>query len=81
MLAAFDLVMALAAGFGIASLFGFEGTEKGVFVLMAPMPVSVATYLFVELHTPDSAPDVASLIMVSTIMTVAVLPLVMTYGL
>ena len=45
------------------------------------MPPSVGTYLFVELYAPEYAQDVASLIMVSTLMTVLVLPIVMTYGL
>jgi hypothetical protein len=41
----------------------------------------VATYLFVELYTPEHAPDAASLILVSTLLTVLVLPIVLTYGL
>lgn len=81
LLACFHLVMASATGFGLAGLFGFAGTERGVFILMCLMPVSVATYLFVELYTPEHAQDVASLILVSTLMTLLVLPVVMTYGL
>ncbi len=81
MLASFHLLMASATAFGLASLFGFAGTERGVFILMCLMPSSVGTYLFVELYTPAHAQDVASLIMVSTLMTVLVLPIVMTYGL
>jgi predicted permease len=81
MLAIFHLVMVAAAGFGLAALFGFTGTERGVFILMCMMPVSVATYLFVELYTPEQAPDAASLILVSTLLTVFALPVVMTYGL
>jgi predicted permease len=46
---------------------------------MCLMPVSVATYLFVELYTPERAPDAASLILVSTLLTVLVLPVVLTY--
>ena len=81
MLAFFHLLVASATGFGLASLFGFAGTERGVFILMCLMPSSVGTYLFVELYAPAHARDVASLIMVSTLMTVVVLPIVMTYGL
>jgi hypothetical protein len=43
------------------------------------MPVSVATYLFIELYSPEHARDVASLILVSTLLTVFVLPVVLTY--
>jgi len=81
LLAGFHLLMAAAMGFGLATLFGFSGTERGIFILMCLMPVSVATYLFVELYTPEHAPDAASLIVVSTLMTVLVLPVVLTYGL
>jgi predicted permease len=81
MLASFHLVMASATAFGLASLFGFAGTERGVFILMCLMPPSVGTYLFVELYTPEHVQDVASLIMVSTLITVLVLPMVMTYAL
>ena len=79
LLAGFHLVMASATGFGLATLFGFSGTERGIFILMCLMPVSVATYLFVELYTPEHAPDAASLILISTLLTVLVLPVVLTY--
>lgn len=81
LLAGFHLVMASATGFGLATLVRFSGTERGIFILMCLMPVSVATYLFVELYTPERAPDTASLILVSTLLTVLVLPLVLTYAL
>ncbi|MCA8879150.1 MAG: transporter [Rhodobacteraceae bacterium] len=80
LLAILHLVMALGIGFGLSTAFHFTGTERGVFILMSVMPVSVATYLFVELYAPDRAPEVASLILVSTILTVVVLPLVLAYG-
>jgi predicted permease len=78
MLAGFHLLMSLATAFGLAALFGFSGIERDALVLMCMMPVSVATYLFVELYTPEYARDVASLILVSTLLTVFVLPAVMT---
>jgi len=81
LLAGFHLLMAAATGFGLATLFGFSGTERGIFILMCVMPVSVATYLFAELYTPDQAPVAASLILVSTLLTVLVRPAVLTYGL
>jgi predicted permease len=79
LLAGFHVVMASATGFGLAALFGFSGTERGIFILMCLMPVSVATYLFVERYTPEHAPDAASLILISTLLTVLVLPVVLTY--
>lgn len=81
LLALLHLAMALGVGFGLAAAFGFSGTERGVFILMAVMPVSVATYLFVELYERDRAAEVASLILVSTLLTVVAVPLIMAYGL
>lgn len=81
MLAWFHLLTSLGTGFGLAALFGFSGTERDVFILMCLMPVSVATYLFVDLYTPEYAQDAASLILVSTLLTVIVLPAVLTFAL
>jgi hypothetical protein len=39
----------------------------------------VATYLWVEIYTPEHAPDVAGFILVSTLLAVLVLPLVLVY--
>ena len=43
------------------------------------MPVSVATYLWIEMYDPQGAPAVASFILISTLLSVAVLPLVLTF--
>ncbi len=48
LLAGFHLLMATVIAFALAHEFGFTGTQRGVFILMCLMPVSVATYLFVS---------------------------------
>jgi len=80
-IAVFHLAMGMAVAFGIVQLFGFSGVEKGVVVLMAVMPVSVAAYLWVDRSVPEEAPGVAGYILVSTLLTVVVLPPVLTYWL
>lgn len=47
-LSLFHIAMAVTVALGIVHLFGFTGTQRGVFILGCLMPVSVATYLFVE---------------------------------
>jgi predicted permease len=42
------------------------------------MPTSVATYLWVDLYRPEDAPTVASLILISTLASIVVLPVVLT---
>lgn len=78
-LALFHLVMAGGVAFGLSHLFGFTGVARGAFVLMCMMPVSVATYLWVDMYDPDHAPDVAGFILISTLLTIIVLPLVLTF--
>ena len=79
-LSLFHLVMGLGVGLLLVSLFGFTGTARGVFLLLCVMPTSVATYLWVDLYAPDHAPDVAGFILISTLSAIAVLPLVLAYG-
>lgn len=81
LLAGFHLLMATVIAFALAHLFGFTGTQRGVFILMCLMPVSVATYLFVELYRPEHSGDVASMILVSTLLTIVVVPVALAYGL
>ena len=79
LLSVFHLVMAASVTFVLVRLFGFTGTERGVFILQCMVPVSVATYLWVHIYDPDRAPEVASFILVSTVLSVVVLPLVLTF--
>jgi malate permease and related proteins len=78
-IAVFHLAMGMAVAYGIVHLLGLSGTERAVVVLMAVMPVSVAAYLWVDQSVPDEAPSVAGYILVSTLLTVVVLPPVLTY--
>ncbi|WP_058554756.1 AEC family transporter [Thiohalocapsa sp. ML1] len=80
LLALCHLAIGAGVGFGLAWAFGFTGTERGVFILMAMMPVSVATYLFVEQYQPEQAPKAAGFIMASTVLTFVALPVVMAFG-
>ncbi len=73
------LVMALAISFTLVWLFGFTGAERGAVILCCLMPSSVATYLFIDQHVPEYGPDVAGFILVSTLSTVLVLPVALSF--
>ncbi|MEP2031316.1 MAG: AEC family transporter [Paracoccaceae bacterium] len=73
------LVLAMIIGGVMVWLFGFTGVERGTFILCCLMPSSVATYLFIDQHVPEHAPDVAGYILISTLATVIVLPVALTY--
>ena len=78
-LALFHLAMAAGVALALVHLFGFTGLLRGVFILLCMMPVSVATYLWVDQYVPDQAPGVASFILMSTLLSIAVLPAVLTF--
>jgi predicted permease len=57
-------------------LFGFAGPERIAFVLQCAMPVAVYNYLFAQMYNNDPE-DVASLVIVSTVLSVATTPMVL----
>jgi hypothetical protein len=73
------LIMAVAIASLLVPVFGFTGAERGAFMLCCLMPSSVATYLFIDQHMPEYGPDVAGFILVSTLATILVLPIALTY--
>jgi len=73
-LAAFHLVVAAAIAVALGHAFGFDETARKVFVLQTLMPVSVATYLWVEAYYPERASEVAGFILISTLLALVSLP-------
>ena len=73
------LGIAVVVALFVTWFFGFSGTERGVVILCCLMPSSLANYLFADQYQPDKAPDVAGFILISTLATLLVLPLALTY--
>ncbi|CUK15857.1 auxin efflux carrier [Ruegeria denitrificans] len=73
------LVMAVGIASVLVWAFGFTGAERGALILCCLMPSSVATYLFIDQHIPEYGPDVAGFILVSTLTTIVVLPVALSY--
>ncbi len=70
------LGMGIGVGFGVALLFGLEGMERGIMILQSSMPVAVFNYLFAQRY--DNSPaDVAGMVVVSTTLSFATLPLLL----
>ena len=78
-LAAAHLAMAAGVAAALLPVFGFEGAARGTFILQCLMPVSVATYLWVELYQPEEAAGVASFIFISTLLSLVSLPLALAF--
>ena len=68
--------MGMAAGFVLSAAFGFTGPERIAFVLQCAMPVAVYNYLFAEIYRNEPN-DVASLVIVSTLMSVVTTPILL----
>jgi predicted permease len=68
------LAMGVAGGWLVATLLGLEGAHRGVVIIESAMPVAVFNYLFARMY--DNQPDeVAGMVLVSTILAYAGLPL------
>ena len=70
------LAMGLAVGLAIAELFALEGVARGVFVLDCAMPVAVFNYIMAERYGRRSS-EVASMVVISTAISFATLPLLL----
>jgi predicted permease len=77
-LALLRIGMGAAAGFVLAGLFGFTGPERVAFVVQCTMPVAVYNYLFAQMYNNDPE-DVASLVIVSTVLSVVTTPIVLAF--
>ena len=77
-LSAAKLALGLVAGVVAARAFGLEPVAFGVLVLQMATPVAVTSYLLAERYNAD--PDaVAGLVMVSTLMSIAALPVTLSF--
>ena len=72
-ISALRLGMGAAVGVAVASAFGITGLSRKVIVLEAAMPVGVLNYLFAQRYN-RSPEQVASLVLVSTLLAVLTIP-------
>ena len=68
-----------AVAFFVAELLGLEGAAKGVLILQGIMPVAVFNYLF-AIKSGKNVEVIASMVMISTLLVMLILPIVL-YGL
>jgi predicted permease len=72
------LAMGVAVGVGVAEAFGLKGVEWSIVVIQSSMPVAVSSYLFAELHR-RAPEEVAGMVLVSTAVSFATLPLLLLF--
>jgi predicted permease len=74
LLALLRFAIGLSVGYLIALGFGFEGAQRGVMMIQSAMPVAVFNYLFAAYYKRSPA-EIASLVLVSSALGFASLPL------
>lgn len=77
-LACFRLMLGLAMGFSMASLFGLEGLARNILILQLAMPSAVFNYLFAARYNRHPE-EVAGIVLLSTLLSFAGLPLLLWY--
>lgn len=73
LLSVLRLLTGIAVGFGLSWLLGLEGAARGVFIIQCAMPVAVVNYIFALRYNRDPQ-TVASLVVISTLLSFATLP-------
>ncbi len=78
LLAIVRFALGVSAGFAVTTLFGIDGLTRKVLILQASMPVGVLNYLFA--HRYGRSPEqVASLVLVSTSLSVLTIPALLAW--
>jgi predicted permease len=70
------LLAGFSVGYAIATILGLDGAARGVLIIQSAMPVAVHNYMFAQRFNRNTA-DTASMILISTTMALACLPLLM----
>lgn len=77
-LAVLRLVMGFTVGVTLAWLLGLEGPARGVLIVQASMPAAVFNYLFAQRYG-RSPEEVAGIVVLSTALSFATLPLLLWF--
>ena len=70
------LCAGFTVGYALAHFFGLEGAARGALIIECAMPVAVHNYMFAQRFDRSPA-DTASMILISTLVSLATLPLLM----
>jgi len=73
------LAFGLGAGVAVAGLLGLAGAARGVLVIQSAMPIAVFNYLF-ALHYRRAPEEVAGMVVISTLISFATLPLLLYWA-
>lgn|SRR3990167_1161669 len=72
------LLIGVGVGWGVAYLFNLQGVAKGVLILQSAMPVAVFNYLFAMQYNRDPQ-VVAGMVIISTLLSFALIPVLLVF--
>jgi len=72
------IALGMTIGILVAHYFGFQGLERNVLIMQMSMPVAVFSYLLASKYNRNPE-EVASLILVTTLMSFVTVPLMLIY--
>ena len=72
------IAMGVVVGAAVAELFGLTGVARGVVILDCAMPVAVFNYMMAERYGRDPS-EVASMVMLSTLLSFATVPVLLAW--
>ena len=78
LLVALRFAPGLAAAVAWTSLFGLEGAQRGVLLVTGVLPSAVMNFVLAEVYGQQSD-EVASAILLGTLLTMVAVPLVLTF--
>lgn len=79
-LSAWRLLGGFAVGYAVVLAFDLDGVARGVVLIQAAMPVAVFNYLFAAMHE-NRKEEVAGLVLISTLLSFATLPVLLLIAL
>ena len=77
-LSSFRLVIGLGVGLVVSNLFGLDGVARGVVILQCSMPAAVFNYML-AMRYQNNPEEVAGLVVTSTVVSFATLPLLLAF--
>jgi len=77
-LGVFRLAIGFLIGWGVAEYFELEGIVRAIVILQSSMPVAVSNYLFAVIYKREPE-EVASMVLISTGLSIVTLPILLFY--
>ena len=77
-LAMFRLIIGFGIGLSVATIFGLQGSVRGVVIIQSAMPSAVFTYLFAT-RAGMRPEEVGGIVVISTVLSFVTLPLLLAF--